>query len=170
MLMARAAIVRKLLALSVTGLLVALSGVMFEADPASAGRSRYTFHDAERCMMRKINKKRVRRGKKRLDWDRQLGFVARRHAKKMGRNRTIFHDNGLGSKVTRWRRLGQNVGTSGGGCRSLFRAFMRSSPHRHNIMGRWRHVGVGSDRAGGRLYVMHVFEARRNPGNIYSYP
>jgi uncharacterized protein YkwD len=169
MLMARAAIFKKLIALSVTGLFIALSVVMFETQPASAGRSRYSFHRAEKCMMKKINRRRARRGKRRLDWDRQLGYVARRHARKMGRNRTIFHDNGLGSKVTRWRRLGQNVG-SGSGCKRLFRAFMRSSPHRHNIMGRWRHVGVGSTRAGGRLYVMHVFETRRNPGNIYSYP
>jgi uncharacterized protein YkwD len=169
MVLPRAAVFRKLIALSVAGLFLGLSGVMFVPEPASAGRSRYSFTNAESCMMKKINKRRDRRGLRRLGWDRQLGYVARKHARKMGRSRTIFHDNYLGSRVTRWRRLGQNVGT-GGGCKSLFKAFMRSSPHRHNIMGRWRHVGVGSARAGGRLYVMHVFEARRNPGNIYNYP
>jgi uncharacterized protein YkwD len=169
MVLARAAVFKKVIALSVAGLFIALSGVMLEVDPASASRSRYSFHNAEKCMMHKINKRRARRGKRRLAWDRQLGYVARRHARRMGRNRSIYHDNRLGNKVTRWRRLGQNVGT-GGGCRSLFKAFMRSAPHRHNIMGRYRHVGVGSTKAGGRLYVMHVFEARRNPGNIYHFP
>jgi hypothetical protein len=29
---------------------------------------------------------------------------------------------------------------------------------------------VGLDRRGGDIYVMHIFQARRNPGNIYHYP
>jgi uncharacterized protein YkwD len=143
---------------------------MFANEPVSAARrSRYSFHKAEKCMMRKINKRRANQGLKRLAWDRQLGYVARKHSRKMSNDRTIYHDSALGQKVTRWRRLGQNVGM-GGGCHHLFKTFMRSSPHRHNIMGRWRHVGVGSATKGGTLYVMHVFESKRNPGNVYSYP
>ena len=87
----------------------------------------------------------------------------------MARNRTIFHDGDLGNTVTRWRRLGQNVGM-GGGCKSLFKAFKSSSIHRSNILGAWRHMGVGMDRRGGRIYVMHIFHSRRNPGNVYHYP
>jgi hypothetical protein len=47
---------------------------------------------------------------------------------------------------------------------------MASAPHRSNIFGQWRFQGVGTEWAGGRLYVQHVFEARRNPGNIYRWP
>ena len=137
---------------------------------ASGGRSRYYFKRVERCMMKKINKRRVGHGLPKLDWDRQLGYVARRHSARMARAGTIFHDNALGSKITRWRSLGQNVGMAHDGCKKLFRAFWESSPHRSNIMGRWRFVGVGSKRRNGRLYVQHVFESRRNPGNIYTYP
>jgi uncharacterized protein YkwD len=169
MILVRRASFNRIIAVFIAGLFIALTGVMFADDPASARRSRYSFHKAEKCMMRKINKRRANQGKQRLEWDRQLGYVARKHARRMARDRTIYHDNNLGSKVTRWRALGQNVGT-GSGCHSLFKLFMRSSPHRHNIMGRWRHVGVGSTVKGGRLYVMHVFENRRNPGNIYNYP
>ena len=170
MALARYALLTKLVAISLAGLLLALTGVLASPEPASAARrSRYTFHHAEKCMMRKINRRRANHGIRRLDWDRQLGYVARRHAKRMARNATIFHDQGLGYKVTRWHRLGQNVGT-GQGCKDLFRTFLRSAPHRANILGSWRFVGVGSKRRNGRLYVMHVFESRRNPGNVYSFP
>ena len=129
----------------------------------------YSFTKGERCFLRKINGLRHRNGKRRLDADKQLGYVARRHARGMAKNRSIYHDGDLGRTVTRWRRLGQNVGV-GGGCKSLFKAFKNSSGHRSNILGSWKHMGVGLDRRGGRIYVMHIFHSRRNPGNIYHYP
>ena len=98
-----------------------------------------------------------------------MGYVARRHARTMASQRAVYHDYSVGQKVTRWRRLGQNTGR-GRRCKGIFRSFMHSSAHRSNIFGRWRHVGVGTYRAGGRLYVQQLFESRRNPGNIYSYP
>ena len=147
-----------------------LAGVVSTTDSEASGRRRYSFRRVERCMMKKINKRRIGHGKRKLDWDRQLGYVARKHAVRMARAGTIFHDGRLGSRITRWRRLGDNVGYSRDGCKKLFRAFWSSSPHRHNILGHWRFVGVGSKRRHGRLYVHHIFEARRNPGNIYTYP
>ena len=135
----------------------------------AARRSRYSFKKVEKCMMKKINNRRANHGQGRLNWDAQLGYVARRHAKSMARNRTIFHDNNLTSEITRWRVLGQNVGM-GRRCRGLFKAFWRSAPHRQNIMGTFRFVGVGSERRGGKIYVHQVFEHKRNPGNVYTYP
>jgi len=130
---------------------------------------KYSFSKGERCFLRKINGMRHRNGKRRLDADKQLGYVARRHARGMARKGTIYHDGDLGQTVTRWRRLGQNVGM-GGGCKSLFKAFKSSSAHRQNILGKWKHMGVGLDRRRGRIYVMHIFHSRRNPGNVYHYP
>ncbi|CAN5528103.1 hypothetical protein BH20ACT23_BH20ACT23_14150 [soil metagenome] len=129
----------------------------------------YSFSKGERCFLKKINGLRHRKGKRRLDPDKQLGYVARRHARGMARNGSIYHDGDLGSTVTRWRRLGQNVGR-GGGCKSLFRAFKNSGGHRANILGTWKHVGVGLDRRGGNIFVMHIFQSKRNPGNVYRYP
>ena len=146
-----------------------LGGVVGTAPSEASRRSRYYFKDVERCMMMKINNRRLKHDRRKLDWDRQLGFVARRHAQRMARRGAIFHDN-LAYKVTRWRSLGQNVGTSRTGCKRLFNAFWRSTAHRNNILGHWRFVGVGSEKRNGRLYVHHVFEYRRNPGNIYTYP
>lgn len=167
---------RPLLALSLaaTMSLTALMP-MAEATVASDGGAdtllgrRYGFNHPEKCLMKKINGTRRSRGMRALDWDRQVGYVARRHAYAMASARAAYHDYQLGQKVTRWRRLGQNSGR-GGKCRRIFRSFMHSSTHRANILGRWRHIGVGATWAGGRLYVQQVFESRLNPGNIYSYP
>lgn len=129
----------------------------------------WRFSHSERCFMRKINRCRARHGRRRLERDKQLGVVARRHARRMARSRAVYHDDRIGRKVTRWIRLGQNTGM-GGTCRRLFRAFWRSSRHRSNILGRWRYLAVGARRRGRRLYVQQIFEARRNPGNIWHYP
>ena len=119
--------------------------------------------------MRKINKARARQGLVRLERDRQVGVVARRHAKSMANNSSVFHDYNMHQEITHWKALGQNSG-AGFGCRSLFRAFMRSSSHRANILGRWRFMGVGVERRNGRIFVQEVFEWRYNPGNVYRYP
>lgn len=135
---------------------------------ARAGSS-WSFNRKERCFMRKINRARRARGRGSLDRDKQVGYVARRHARSMANHGYVFHDADLGRVITRWRRLGQNSGM-GSGCRRLFRAFMRSSGHRSNILGRWRHMAVGAVRSGGRVYVQQVFEHRRDPGNIWGRP
>lgn len=158
---------------TIVGFASSLVGFSKAADSATlldgGSGARYRFTQAERCFMRKINHARARHGRRRLDRDKQLGYVARRHASSMASRRGVWHDGDLSSKVTRWRRLGQNVG-SGGKCGHLFRSFMRSSTHRHNILGRWRFVGVGTRWSGGRLFVQQVFEHRRNPGNVYHWP
>ena len=154
-------------------ILIALLLATFDvagAPVSEAGRrERYSFKSVEKCMMRKINHRRKTHGLSKLSWDRQLGYVGRKHAKSMARNNGIRHDSNLGSEITRWRSLGQNVGV-GRRCKGLFRAFWRSAPHRSNILGRWNYVGVGSERRRGRIWVHQVFENKRNPGNVYSYP
>ena len=159
-----AALVGLILALAPAGLPVVPSR-LDDAEPVGT----YSFSKSERCFLRKINKMRVRNGRARLNPDKQLGYVARRHARRMASRGAIFHDGKLGQRVTRWKRLGQNVGR-GGTCKSLFKAFKRSSVHRGNILGRWRHMGVGVRKQRGNVYVMQVFQFRRNPGNIYEYP
>lgn len=130
---------------------------------------KYSFSKVERCFLNRINAMRKRQNRKALNWDKQLGYVARRHARSMASKGAIFHHRNLGGTVTRWNRLGQNVGR-GPACKSLFRAFNHSSVHRGNMLGRWRHMGVGVEKRGGNVFVMHIFESRRDPGNKYQYP
>ena len=144
-------------------------GAIESSGQAFGGGGGWRFNRPENCLMRKINKARSRNGLRRLEKDKHLGVVARRHAKSMAANYSVFHDYNMENEITHWRSLGQNSGAAGG-CPNLFRAFMRSSSHRSNIMGRWRFMGVGVDKRNGRLFAQEVFEWRYNPGNIYRYP
>jgi hypothetical protein len=148
-----------------------IGGLMVTLVPHTAHSGvRYHFRPTEKCLMAKINEERSRRDLRKLEWDRQLGFVARRHAERMARrNKGFWHDRRLGRKVTGWRSLGQNTGFASG-CRSMFGAFWRSKLHRRNLLDSWRFMGVGVARNGGRLYVQEVFESRTNPGNVFSFP
>ena len=154
----------------VVGLSLALCVASWSATPTTseAGR-RWTFKGVESCFMKRINNVRERDGLRRLNRDKQLGYVARRHARKMASDRAIYHDDGLGRKITRWQALGQNTGR-GASCRRLFRAFMNSSVHRGNILGPWRYFGVGVKRRNGTVYAQQVFESQNDPGNVFHYP
>ena len=163
-------------------LLVAASCLMLMMTPAVYGQRKgapsaertmldggWSFNRVERCIMRKVNNARARQGLHRLSADKQLSYVARRHARGMAATGGIYHDANMSREITRWRRLGQNTGRAGS-CRRAFRAFMRSSIHRTNILGRWRFMGVGVEKRGGRVFVQQVFESRVDPGNVYHYP
>ena len=154
-----------LVAVFVVSALITPSGL----NEASAGGPKYRYTKAEKCFMRRINRVRAQHGQRRLNWDKQLAYVARRHANTMANAGGVWHDQSLGRRITRWRSLGQNTG-AGGRCRKLFGSFMDSAPHRANILGRWRFIGVGTQRKGNRLYVQQIFEWRRNPGNVWSWP
>jgi uncharacterized protein YkwD len=150
-------------------LLIASTPERTAVGTAHAGGGRWGFHSAEKCLMSKINGARNRAGIGGLRFDKQLGYVARRHAKGMAANGSIYHDGNLANEITRWRRLGQNTGR-GASCKRIHRAFMASSSHRTNILGSYSFVGAGSEKRGGQLYVQVVFESRRDPNNVYRYP
>lgn len=161
-------------ALSVLACLTMLASVTPVATLEASGQvleggGRWSFNKAEQCLMHKINRVRSRKGLARLTWDKQVGVVARRHAKSMAANFSVFHDSNMDQEITHWRALGQNSG-SGASCKKLFWAFMRSSGHRANILGRWRYMGVGVEKRNGRVFAQEVFEWRYDPGNIYRYP
>ena len=139
------------------------------ATEASSSSSGWSFNDSEKCFMNKINRRRQRQGKRPFRVDKQLGYVARRHARSMARSGSMFHDHDIGSKVTRWRTLAQNSG-KGGPCRKMFKMFWRSSAHRANMLGPYKFVGVGVERRKGNHYVQQVFESKRDPGNVWHKP
>ena len=136
---------------------------------AGGGEGRWSFNQQEQCIMRKINRIRQRNGRSALRRDKQVGVIARRHANSMASSYSVFHDGDIDRKITNWRSLAQNSGAAGS-CKRVFWAFMRSSGHRANILGRWRYMGVGVAKRNGRVFVQQVFEWRRDPGNVYRYP
>ena len=128
---------------------------------------------AERVMARKMNKARRRHGMAPIQLDRHLSRVSRVHTYSMVRNRRIFHTSVsvLSRRVTRWVSLGENVGRTPRGVRSLYRTFMRSAGHRANILNSaFTYVGVGSVKKRGQLWITLTFESRQNPGTRLSMP
>jgi uncharacterized protein YkwD len=124
-------------------------------------------------MARKMNRARHRRGLAPIQLDRHLSKVSRVHTYAMVNERTIFHTSPrvLTRRVTRWISLGENVGRTPRGVRSLHHTMMRSSGHRANILNSgFTYVGVGTVKKNGALWMTVTFESRRNPGTRLAMP
>ncbi|MCA1834080.1 MAG: CAP domain-containing protein [Actinomycetota bacterium] len=101
---------------------------------------------------------RAPRGLRALSLSQTLSTLARSHSYEMRNKRLLFHTINLGSKVTGWHYLGENVGV-GPDLRKLNAAFMKSYHHRANILCRcYSRIGVGVVRdSRGYYWVTHIF-------------
>jgi uncharacterized protein YkwD len=112
-------------------------------------------------MLDLTNQSRRARGLHALHIDRGIARDAKHHSARMARRGSLFHT----PNVTRylhnrhWSWWGENVGYSySSDLGSLQRAFMRSAPHRHNILNAAYHrVGIGVERREDRVWVTLVF-------------
>jgi uncharacterized protein YkwD len=141
-------------AVKVLGLTLALT-VVFGALAPSA-RAAWT---PRRDMLGWMNNARSDRGQVVLDRGWRLRAMADEHSRQMASAGRIFHTVSLGSKLTSvsWNVAGENVG-AGGSMWALYEAFMKSDPHRDNILGRgFRRVGVGVYAHDGFLWVTLIF-------------
>jgi len=126
----------------------------------------------ERGFVRKTNNSRERFGRGRLKLDPEISKVARKHTREMIARNLLYHTSStdLRRRVTFWSTLGENVGV-GGTVDSLSTAFMNSPAHRDNILhSTFRHVGVGTVKGLGRLWVTVIFQASDNPGTTLRMP
>ena len=155
-------IFRRLAAATVLALTV---GAFSPATTASAGFDCYNFKNSEKEFAQKINLARSAAGVGRLRLDKQLSRVARRHAWEMDSKNSLYHtpSSVLRWRVTNWNHLGENVGY-GGSVASLHQAFMNSPAHRQNVLGGFRHVGVGVHTDKDVMWVTIIFESRADPG------
>jgi uncharacterized protein YkwD len=125
---------------------------------------------AERGFARRINDVRGKRGMLRLDPE--LSRAARLHSREMVKQDKLYHtpSDKLSKRVTNWTVLGENVGV-GGDVQSLHDAFMASPAHADNVLfDSFRHMGVGTVKADGKLWVTVIFEAQTNPGTTLDMP
>jgi len=149
---------------------LALLLVHLDVDPVHAGGSCYRHSKKDRQLAKKTNATRANAGVGKLSLDPHLSRVAKRQARAMARRATLYHTPSLGSLVTRWRSLGENVGYASS-VKAVHRAYMGSSPHKANILkSAYRHLGVGVKKKGGYVWTAVVFESRRNPGTTLSMP
>ena len=89
---------------------------------------------------------------------RGLNRIAQRWANHMAQCGCVEHNPNLESQAGNWEYLGENVGHGGSEPR-IQRAFMRSPPHRDNILDHdYTQVGIGTAHgSNGALYVDEVF-------------
>jgi hypothetical protein len=135
--------------------------VLFTAAPASASEeSDFTY---------RTNSARTSRGLAAYAVRGDLVGVARRQAARMASSRTLYHNPNLGSEVSGWQSVGENVG-EGSSVSGIHSAFMGSSGHRENILSTsFTEVGIGTAHSSdGQLWVSEVF--RRPSGAVYTPP
>jgi hypothetical protein len=105
----------------------------------------------------RINAERANAGLPALAVAGDLADVARRHTERMAAENRLYHNPNLGSEVSNWQRLTENVGR-GGSVANLHTAFMSSASHRANILdAQVTQVGVGVVVAGDTMWVTQVF-------------
>lgn len=137
--------------LTATGLAMALVLLLVAGGPAQAAG------DPAATLQSRLNAERTARGLAPLASAADLRGVALDHSRSMAASGNLHHNPSLGSDVTNWRVVAENVGV-GGDADSLHREFMRSSSHAANILdGRVTQVGIGVVQADGLLWVTQVF-------------
>ncbi|MDX6209108.1 MAG: hypothetical protein QOE24_1499 [Frankiales bacterium] len=104
-----------------------------------------------------INAARAAHGLKPVKVSSDLTAVAAKWAATMARKHTLAHNPQLGTVIHHWRGLAENVGM-GYSVTQVHGAFMRSAPHRANILDRtYTQVGVGVVIVGKQVYVVEDF-------------
>src|SRR5437763_2833618 len=93
-----------------------------------------------------------------LATDGQLINVARGWSAQMAGAGGISHNPALGSQVSNWRSLGENVGT--GSDVATIEAALEASPHHFENMvdPNFNYVGIGVVEAGGAIWVTEDFK------------
>ncbi len=152
---ARRLLATLLTAVALMGLLPAPHAAAADARPAAEIRDRVEYL---------VNRARARHGLRRLDVNLTLQRGARGHACDMADAGTIFHDARLALElplgVDAW---GENVGYTSAtdAAPRIHELFMDSPPHRDNVLRRrWRIMGIGVCKGGGRTWVTQRFADR----------
>jgi hypothetical protein len=106
----------------------------------------------------KANSERQARGLRAYVVKSDLAAVATRHSQRMAEQGRLYHNPNLGSDVSGWQIVGENVG-NGGSVESIHQAFMDSRYHRENILATdYTEIGVGTvTDEQGVIWVTQVF-------------
>lgn len=137
------------LILLVLGLLFAPVGAFAPSALADSGM--------EAQFVSKLNAERASAGLPALSTSGDLTSVARSWSATMADQGKLYHNPNLGSSVSGWQKVGENVGR-GPSVGAIHAAFMASSGHRKNILGAdWTQVGVGVVVKDGTVWVTQVF-------------
>lgn len=139
--------------------LVTLVGAL--AFTASPFPKAYALTSDEGSLVSSINAERAQHGMGKLSVSGELVAKARKHSAEMASKGAIYHDANLGSGVSGWKQIGENVGR-GPSANAVHNAFMDSSSHRAHILNpKYDRVGVGTVWKGSgsskMIYVTEIF-------------
>ncbi|MEO6712977.1 MAG: CAP domain-containing protein [Mycobacteriales bacterium] len=144
---------------------VVLVGPATSASAATTTISRVRLNAAEARMLRLVNVQRARAGVPVLRIAAGYTDVARRWSRAMAARHTLVHNPRLAANVSTsggatWRAIGENV-AYGYGPSTVFAMYMKSPPHRANILSRsYRYVGIGwVETSAGPGYTTLVFSS-----------
>jgi uncharacterized protein YkwD len=141
------------------GVALALLIVLITQGVSSDHASASIAHRRRAHMLSLINEDRALRDKAPLKLNVELSMYAKRHSLQMATKGYLFHTDDLGSKLTGldWSIAGENVG-AGSTLDGVEDAFMRSTPHRRNILRTaFDHAAVGAVHSNGRFWVTVIF-------------
>jgi uncharacterized protein YkwD len=107
-------------------------------------------HRAARDMVTIVNLERARRGLSPYQWHDQVAAAAIAHSSEMAANRVMRHQGNNGSNAgARLLRAGfnssawgENIGAGFSEPQPLFTAWLASAPHRPQLTGVYRYIGV----------------------------
>jgi hypothetical protein len=140
--------------------LLALLGGPIGLDRALAGQDLTAMTNADR----------MSQGLKSLSTANDLQSLAQQRANEMARSGILAHTTNLGSKVSGWQRLGENVGR-GPKLSDIETAFMNSPSHRENILDpAFTQLGVGVTFDGGKYFYVAVIFRQPSGGAPASAP
>lgn len=130
------------------------------APPAAAPAPFPAEEAAGRAVADLVNAERARRGLAALAWHPQVYAAAGAHSADMAANRNMSHIGSDGSNTgTRLERVGfswgawaENVGAGYPDASAMYQGWLDSPPHRANMLGDYRYVGVAVAEGGGVLY------------------
>ena len=126
------------------------AGLTVSAAPASAASPAAGF-------LADINAARTAHHLHPLKTTNDLTAVARSWAATMAKQRALSHNPKLGTAIHHWRGLAENVG-EGQSVPQIHAAFMRSAPHRANILDKdYTQIGIGVVVVAGQVYVVEDF-------------
>jgi hypothetical protein len=140
-----------------TPLVVALVLGLLLAPLASVTPAALADSGMEAQAVSQINAERTSRGLPALSTSGDLTSVARSWSATMADQNKLYHNPNLGSQVSGWQKVGENVGR-GPSVGAIHSGFMASDGHRKNILDpAYTQVGVGVVVKDGTVWVTQVF-------------
>lgn len=107
--------------------------------------------------MDNMNDSRQAHGRARLGAQFDAQVKAQAWAERLARENRLYHSTLSSGIGVRWCGLAENVGYAGSR-KAVNEIFMRSAPHRANILNTsWNGAGVGVAKRGDRVFVVQVF-------------